>query len=156
MKVFGLHHPMKGASSQSGGITMKKITTKRREMLQQILHEMRGKAVKYIEEQIGRELDTGMVRKIDAAMDVGDWAALDLSKGVDHKILEMRYQTYKEIADAFRRLESGTYGICESCGEEVPLGRLKVKPFARYCVPCRTRIEAVEEAEKETGKSYSM
>jgi DnaK suppressor protein len=132
---------------------MKNRPTKRHEMLQQILHEMREKEVKDIEEQIGRELDTGLVRKIDVAMDEGDWAALDLAEGVDHKILEMRYQTYKEIADAFRRLESGTYGTCESCGEEIPLNRLKVKPFARYCVPCLTRIEELEQAEKETGKS---
>jgi DnaK suppressor protein len=135
---------------------MKKISAKRREMLQQHLHEMREKEIKYIEGQLGRELDTGMARKIDVAMDEGDWAALDLSEGVDHKILEMRYQRYKEIADAFRRLEAGTYGVCESCGEEIPLGRLKVEPFARYCVPCLTRIEALEQAEKETGKSYSM
>jgi DnaK suppressor protein len=68
---------------------------------------------------------------------------------VDYKILEMRYRTYKEIADAFRRLETGTFGICERCGKEIPLNRLRVEPFARYCVPCLNLIEEVEKAGSE-------
>jgi DnaK suppressor protein len=130
----------------------KKISAKRMETLHQLLHAMRETEVKDIEGQIGRELEVGLTQKIDVAMDTGDWAALDLAEGVDHKILEMRYRTYKEIADAFRRLESGTYGVCESCGEEVPLNRLTAEPFARYCIPCLTRMEALEQVEKETGK----
>jgi DnaK suppressor protein len=134
----------------------KKISAKRQAMLHQLLHEMRGREVKDIEAQLGRELDIAMTLKIDVAMDTADWASLDLAEGVDYKILEMRYRTYKEIADAFRRLESGTYGVCESCSKEIPVNRLKAEPFARYCVPCLTRMEEQEEAEKETGKTYSM
>jgi len=129
------------------------MPAKRLETLRQLLHAARESEVKEIEEQIGRELDVVTTRKIDAAMDVGDWASLDLAEGVDHKILEMRYRTYKEIADAFRRLESGTYGACERCGTEIPLNRLTVEPFARYCVPCLSKMEAVEQVEKKTKPS---
>jgi DnaK suppressor protein len=134
----------------------KTLSTSRREALRRLLHEMRKREVKEIEAQLGRDLETGMSQKIDVAMDTGDWAALDLAEGVNYKILEMRYRTYKEIADAFRRLESGTYGVCESCGEEIPLGRLKAEPFARYCVPCLTRIEELEKVEAEAGKPSSL
>ncbi|NKE73816.1 TraR/DksA family transcriptional regulator [Candidatus Manganitrophus noduliformans] len=131
----------------------KKRSTRRQETLQQILHQTREKVVTDIEKQLGQELDP---RRIDIAMDTGDWAAFELSEGIDQRLLEMRYKTYKEIADAFRRLEAGTYGVCERCGEEVPVERLKVEPFARYCVPCLTQIEALQEAEKETGKLYTL
>jgi RNA polymerase-binding transcription factor len=134
----------------------KKLSATQRETLQHLLHDMREKEVQEIEEQIGRKLDIGMTRKIDAAMDVGDWASLDLAEGVDHTILEMRYRTYKEIADAFRRLESGTYGACESCGGEIPMNRLTAEPFARYCVHCLTRMEALERVEKEIGKPSTL
>jgi len=134
----------------------KTISAKRRETVLQLLHAAREREVKDIEGQLGRELDIGITRKIDAAMDAGDWAELDLAEGVDHKILEMRYRTYKEIADAFRRLESGAYGVCERCGKEIPLNRLTVEPFARYCVPCLSKMEEVEQAEKETGKPSNM
>ncbi len=131
----------------------KRLSTRRQETLQQILHQAREKVVVDIEKQLGQELDP---HRIDVAMDTGDWAAFELSEGIDHRLLEMRYKTYKEIADAFRRLEAGTYGVCERCGEEVPVERLKVEPFARYCVPCLTQIEALQEAEKETGKLYTL
>jgi DnaK suppressor protein len=131
----------------------KKRFTQRQETLQQILHQFRESVIADIEKQLGQELDP---RKIDVAMDTGDWAAFELSEGIDYKILEMRYKTYKEIADAFRRLEAGTYGVCERCGEEIPVERLKVEPFTRYCVPCLNQIEALEAAERETGKPSTL
>ena len=50
---------------------------------------------------------------------------------------EMLYQ----INEALERIESGNYGICESCGEEIPEGRLATKPFALLCVECRRKEE---------------
>lgn len=137
-------------------MAQKKLSDKQLKTLQRTLHEMREREVKDIEDQIGRELDIGMTQKIDSAMDTADWASLDLAEGTDHKILEMRYRTYKEIADAFRRLETGTYGVCESCGEGIPISRLKVEPFARYCVSCLTRLEELEQVEKGTGKPSTL
>ena len=43
----------------------------------------------------------------------------------------------KEIENALKSIENGTYGICEMCDELIPLGRLKAKPFAKYCTICR-------------------
>jgi RNA polymerase-binding transcription factor DksA len=41
-----------------------------------------------------------------------------------------------EVDDALRRLDEGSYGICEHCGAPIPAARLAVRPFARRCVPC--------------------
>ncbi|WP_449277188.1 TraR/DksA family transcriptional regulator [Leucobacter sp. GX24907] len=40
--------------------------------------------------------------------------------------------------DALGRLAEGRYGICAVCGQEIPLERLEVRPFADRCVPCAT------------------
>ncbi len=119
--------------------------------MQQILHQIREKIVADIEKQLGQELDP---RRIDIAMGTCDWAAFELSEGVDYRLLEMRYKTYKEVATRFAGWR--TYGLCERCGEEVPVERLKVEPFARYCVPCLTQIEALEAVEKEMGKPSTL
>jgi RNA polymerase-binding transcription factor DksA len=42
-----------------------------------------------------------------------------------------------EISDALRRLEAGTYGRCERCGNEVSAARLEAIPHARFCVTCQ-------------------
>lgn len=46
-----------------------------------------------------------------------------------------------EIDEAIRRIEGGTYGICESTGQAIERDRLRVLPFARYCVAAQTEIE---------------
>jgi RNA polymerase-binding protein DksA len=48
-------------------------------------------------------------------------------------------EAVEEIADieaALQRLDTGTYGICVSCGEPVGEGRLKVRPAATQCLDC--------------------
>lgn len=41
-----------------------------------------------------------------------------------------------DAADALRRMSDGTYGVCQACGRNIPLGRLHTAPDARFCVPC--------------------
>ena len=48
-------------------------------------------------------------------------------------------ETLADIGDALRRLDSGAYGTCESCGLAVPLERLEAIPSARLCVACTGR-----------------
>ena len=78
-------------------------------------------------------------QKFDSALDDGDLSVLNLSEGVDYKFLEMKYKEYKSIADAFRKLDAGTYGTCEECGNEIDEKRLKVIPFARLCIDCKKK-----------------
>lgn len=39
-----------------------------------------------------------------------------------------------EVRRAQRRVEEGTYGVCEVCGEPIPDGRLEARPWATRCV----------------------
>jgi RNA polymerase-binding transcription factor DksA len=41
---------------------------------------------------------------------------------------------HKDIEDALEKMDNGTYGTCEECGEEIPLDRLEANPAARTCV----------------------
>jgi DnaK suppressor protein len=49
-----------------------------------------------------------------------------------------------KIKHALRRIEDGTYGICEGCGEDIPMARLKARPDTNYCIDCKTHMEAQE------------
>jgi len=52
-------------------------------------------------------------------------------------VLETRIFDRQEILDsALRRLETGTYGVCMSCHDPIPYGRLLVMPETTYCVGC--------------------
>ena len=54
----------------------------------------------------------------------------------------------KAIDFAFERLESGRYGVCAGCGEQIPVERLKVVPFAAYCVDCQEKRNIVQRGGK--------
>jgi DnaK suppressor protein len=49
-----------------------------------------------------------------------------------------------KIKHALRRLEEGTYGICEGCGEDIPMARLKARPDTNNSLDCKTHMGAQE------------
>jgi DnaK suppressor protein len=49
------------------------------------------------------------------------------------------YETVKEIDQALERLDDGSYGRCQSCGQPIPAERLRALPWAALCVPCSSR-----------------
>ena len=48
------------------------------------------------------------------------------------------------IEDAFERLALGDYGKCQDCGEMISEARLKVRPYAVFCIKCKTKREEME------------
>ncbi len=46
-----------------------------------------------------------------------------------------------EIDDALRRIEEGTYGVCEECGGGIERVRLEALPFVRLCIGCQSETE---------------
>ena len=52
-------------------------------------------------------------------------------------IINQQKQELQEIKDALKSIENNTYGICEMCDESIAIGRLKAKPFAKFCTDCR-------------------
>ena len=51
-------------------------------------------------------------------------------------LMDSEKKMLAEINDALRRIEEGTFGICEGRGEPIPKARLNAIPWARYCVVC--------------------
>ena len=45
------------------------------------------------------------------------------------------------ILKALLKIEKGVYGLCEECGEQIPLNRLKAIPDTSYCIACQREIE---------------
>jgi DnaK suppressor protein len=128
---------------------MSAAVSKRKDVLKRLLLKKRNDVVRGLEAQMGRKLILETGQKIDSAMDSADQSAQDVDQGIDYSLLEMKYEQYKDIADAFRKLESNSYGICEECGSEISIKRLEVNPLARFCIDCKTRREEIEKIQKE-------
>jgi DnaK suppressor protein len=77
----------------------------------------------------------------DGIQDIGDEAANIYNKQVLLSLNENERMRLKEVDESLDRIENGTYGVCEECGGPISLKRLEVRPVAKYCVPCLTKLE---------------
>jgi len=77
----------------------------------------------------------------DGIQDIGDEAANMYNKQVLLSLNENERIRLKEVDESLDRIENGTYGICDECGGPISLKRLEVRPVAKYCVPCLTKLE---------------
>jgi len=64
----------------------------------------------------------------------------------DLSILEQLEAELADVEHALRRLDEGTYGVCEACGQPIGEDRLEAMPEARFCV----RDQALAEKEAKT------
>lgn len=66
-----------------------------------------------------------------------DENASEVEEYVDDLAVEQSLEAQlKELNEALKEIEDGTYGICKNCGETMSLERLRVYPAARTCIKC--------------------
>jgi len=106
-----------------------------------ILSEAKQEIAKYVSGE-NRQL-------VDTAIDEGDWATVDISEDISLKRLGAQRQLLLDIEECLRKINEGTYGICEECGEEISQKRLNVIPTATLCVDCKEHREKMEALEQE-------
>ena len=89
----------------------------------------------------------------DAQVDPTDLAhgdALDITEQAteQERAIAMRHRTAMEIRainEALEKMHSGSYGICESCEEQIGSKRLAARPFVKYCIECQEDMERAED-----------
>ncbi|MEO1942617.1 MAG: RNA polymerase-binding protein DksA [Campylobacterales bacterium] len=79
--------------------------------------------------------------------DEGDERSFLLESYRGEQLYLQQLRELKEVEEALKRIERGEYGICEMCGEEIGEARLRAKPYARYCITCKSLLE--EEARRK-------
>ena len=78
--------------------------------------------------------------------DMNDQATAEADQNFALRIKDRERKLIKKIDEALERLSARTYGICEGCGEEIPLKRLKARPVTTFCIACKTQQEQEEQA----------
>ena len=109
--------------------------------IKEILLELREDTLKKIAENMKMEI--GHLQ--EAIADIYDLADDERGRQFSILISDLDREKLEQIDDALERLEEGTYGICEECGQKISVARLKVRPFAKHCVPCKSKIEKNNE-----------
>jgi DnaK suppressor protein len=92
---------------------------------------------------------TGMTNDKNTFPDPTDRANLETDRNFLLRIRDRERKLILKIKEALARIEDGTFGYCEECGEEISEERLKARPVTTLCIACKTKAE--EEEKKKTS-----
>jgi DnaK suppressor protein len=81
-----------------------------------------------------RLTETSSDRSPDPNTAEGGSLAFEMEKELS--ILENTRDILAKVEEALVRIEDGTYGICDVCGEAIPVARLEALPYTKLCVTC--------------------
>jgi DnaK suppressor protein len=76
--------------------------------------------------------------------DPSDRATLESDRNFTLRIRDRERKLIGKIKDAIERIENGTYGICEECGEDISEERLLARPVTTLCIDCKKLQESDE------------
>jgi DnaK suppressor protein len=96
-----------------------------------------------------------MAREETACPDAVDRAAAESDRHMALIMGERDRQLISEIHEALARVKDGEYGICQECGEEIGLARLRVQPTATLCVHCKSLLEDMGRPYMQAGRGES-
>lgn len=118
------------------------------------LLKRRNEILNEAKEQISKAIRGDTRQLVETALDEGDLAEINIQEGINLQRLSIYRDTLRDIDEALRKINEGTYGICEECGQEIGQNRLTVMPTTRFCVSCQEKREQFEKI--ETGVEESL
>lgn len=113
----------------------KKDLTHFKGKLEQMSSELLSEAEKTISE---------MTDHSDNYPDPTDRASAESDRNFELRIRDRERKLLNKIKSALERIEDGSYGICDSCGDDIANERLEARPVTTYCIDCKTQQENQE------------
>jgi DnaK suppressor protein len=77
--------------------------------------------------------------------DPNDRASQESDRTFELRIRDRERRLLAKIREALERIDDGTFGICEECGEEISEPRLRARPVTTLCIDCKMEEERQEK-----------
>jgi DnaK suppressor protein len=77
----------------------------------------------------------------ESSSDETDYAEMASDSFNMNQVRNRQLEEIEDIDLALEKIKNNTYGICDMCGADIGIKRLKIKPYARFCVDCRPIYE---------------
>ena len=113
----------------------------RQNRLKKMLLERKRKMWTDLRDEFFRKLGKEYNTQFDNPHDIEELGLIDVIEDIGIAVADIKRKELEEMDTALKKLDDGTYGVCEVCAEEIDDERLKVIPFATECVKCRSEEE---------------
>lgn len=120
MNVVRMAHPMDTQHFKD------KLLEKERDLMS-VLPRIEGETRISGDGEVGDSIDI-------ATADQGTWTSVEEADILSH--------TLRDVRDALKRIEDGTYGTCTACGEQIGAARLEAVPWTPYCLKDQEKEDA--------------
>ncbi len=84
-------------------------------------------------------------------MDEVDLASATVEQNLTFRLLDRDRKLLAEIDHALKKIDNGTYGLCEGTGEQIPKRRLKLRPWCRHSVRYKESVERMRTSRGVTN-----
>ena len=88
----------------------------------------------------------GLVEFSVDSPEIVEQSSLDYSRSLSLRISDRESKLIRKIQHALGRMKNGHYGICDMCGGDISIARLRARPMATLCIKCKTKQEIIEKA----------
>jgi DnaK suppressor protein len=114
-----------------------KFLLEQRELLQEerATYVRQADELKAEADQLATEMEPG---ESEFGEEGGEGGNLSVERELDLRLSAQARTAVIEIDQALAKIEAGTYGMCEKCGQPIPKARLKALPAAPLCVACKS------------------
>ena len=107
-------------------------------------------------EEKKRRTVASLRNNVDLSADVIDHASKTANLEFMVRIIDREFVLIEKIKSALKRIENGTFGICELCEEDISIERLKARPVATKCIECKKLEEQQEKSKIKHSLSTSV
>ncbi len=101
-------------------------------------------------------LNDEFILKSDELSDESDFTSAVLEQGMKMRLRNREALFLKKIDEALLKIQSGNFGICECCEEDIEVSRLEARPTASLCISCKESEEMNETRSADGRKSKSL
>ena len=77
--------------------------------------------------------------------DPNDRASLEADRNFELRIRDRERKLIAKMQEAIRRIDDGTFGICDNCGGPISEKRLLARPVTTQCIDCKIKLEKIEK-----------
>ncbi|HEY3393523.1 MAG TPA: TraR/DksA C4-type zinc finger protein [Lacipirellulaceae bacterium] len=123
--------------------------------LQELASRVRTDAASLVEQTHTSSGGNGGSELSNAPFHLGDMGTEEYLYDLNTTLLANEQYIVSEAREALRRMDEGTYGKCENCGQAIAKARLEAIPYTRYCVKCAEAADATPQVNLNEGRPQS-
>ncbi len=91
-----------------------------------------------------RQATSDFINDDVAYSDAIDQASADTDRSLALQMKNRDRTVLAQIDEALKRIDAGTFGSCQQCGDEIAEARIKAFPFTTLCIDCKSELEFEE------------